>query len=907
MKNYLKKQFNKLINCSFVFLLFLILFSVSVFSIKLNTCSITGEYYVDTNIYQNTSNISNWESFVNPINRSRDYNTFVSPYFSNVNTVVGSYSLNQYSRHTYTCGGVHSSSESTIYVYFSSSVISKEYYYGVGFATYSGYEGFPSSGTILFQINKTLLYSNLSQTFATNIKDELCAYDPPYNYSYVNIQGVVFTKLSYSPSPFIVNDNYLYIGSDDGNLYQLDVTNISNNISRFKTNNTINATPIYFNEYIYVVSNDKYVYQLNATNISRQIANFTFNQSIKSTLIADNNYLYVFTTKNILFKLNSSNINQVIQNVSYPEPPLYDPTIGMSENFTVQSPSLYRNFIYVTKGGYLYKFNTTNILNYEYVYYNITNSGYVPYGGYYATQRKLYNPVISNENIYVSTSTYPLANAGFLLQINSSNISKLLNYYSAIPTYPLDTFTDITIINGVGYVSSSTNCATIFGCASPKTFQFLVDNISNYIGQVNSSATTNSLILVYDNQTFINANSGYQLGIKVTNAFDNYYYPYQICPATNLVTLIYPIDKEVVNTNIISFVTYINSSVGVNSSPNRTIQIEFLRANNYNDGFGFRNLTYCYQESATILNQSGKDGICELNYNGSYSFSNGYNDGDFNTNIVAGGTYDVTYIKPKNSISATWFFKVSAGSPSTTIYYLSIPTDCWTYSTTNLTLRTQNVAQAQCYNGTAYKTIFDAGFSLYKWEEAINWTLSSNRIDFVSGNATQMNEKNTYSINTTISYFPFCWYVGLNDSINWHYSEVACFSQILGNCFDHIKNQDETDVDYNGICGYCKNLTFYSDDTPFQVLKESDLYTYPFNQSQCSQGNAVVGSYTFLILLITLGLFIVGGLVLFFFGIPILIFAITGSFKFSWWKLLFGGKKKQKEKEQDSSNDTYSN
>ena len=149
MKEYSKKQSKHLKICSLF--LFLFLTCISVFSIQLNNCSINGQYYVDTYTYENITNTYNWESFVNPINRSKDYSNLVSPYFSNINNVLGNFNI----RHRLErFSPVFCYNDVTFYDFtFSSSAVSKEYYYVVG-----------NSGrqTRLIQINKTLLYSNSS-------------------------------------------------------------------------------------------------------------------------------------------------------------------------------------------------------------------------------------------------------------------------------------------------------------------------------------------------------------------------------------------------------------------------------------------------------------------------------------------------------------------------------------------------------------------------------------------------------------------------------------------------------------------------------------------------------------------------------------------------------------------------
>jgi hypothetical protein len=106
----------------------------------------------------------------------------------------------------------------------------------------------------------------------------------------------------------------------------------------------------------------------------------------------------------------------------------------------------------------------------------------------------------------------------------------------------------------------------------------------------------------------------------------------------------------------------------------------------------------------------------------------------------------------------------------------------------------------------------------------------------------------------------------------------------LGSCFDNIKNQDETDKDYGGICGRCGNYTFYSDDTAFQILDQANLIdrSKPFNQSLCETGKANLGAINFFLVLIVIGIFIFGFLIIFLL-VPFVIFVVSGKYKFFLW------------------------
>jgi hypothetical protein len=110
---------------------------------------------------------------------------------------------------------------------------------------------------------------------------------------------------------------------------------------------------------------------------------------------------------------------------------------------------------------------------------------------------------------------------------------------------------------------------------------------------------------------------------------------------------------------------------------------------------------YCYQESATVSNQTSIDGSCNLSYSGSW------------------GTYAkyiaMTYTLPTGALSdSLWQVKIS-GEP---IQNLSIPASCWDYALliNSLELRLSSdsyfpapttYASAECYNGTDWNILLE--------------------------------------------------------------------------------------------------------------------------------------------------------------------------------------------------------
>lgn len=146
------------------------------------------------------------------------------------------------------------------------------------------------------------------------------------------------------------------------------------------------------------------------------------------------------------------------------------------------------------------------------------------------------------------------------------------------------------------------------------------------------------------------------------------------------------------------------------------------------------NADSCYQESANVLNQTGIDGNCDLNYTGSYRFtgtfvpSSNIIDGNWNTYAtgpVAPANVYVNYSIPKYYLNTSkWMGRSQYG-------YFSYSFDYNCLAQSNLQLRIEFVSNSpllvryECYNGASWSTIFQntgtqAG-NIY--EEAMNWDI----------------------------------------------------------------------------------------------------------------------------------------------------------------------------------------
>jgi len=113
----------------------------------------------------------------------------------------------------------------------------------------------------------------------------------------------------------------------------------------------------------------------------------------------------------------------------------------------------------------------------------------------------------------------------------------------------------------------------------------------------------------------------------------------------------------------------------------------------------FASASPCYQESATIPNQTGIDGNCKLNYTGNYSF---------NQNFMV-----VEYLKPSVSYFGS-SFKIKTGYDWSSTEELAIPLDCWDADSEKLSFKIQSASNdgqggsysnISCYNSIGWEQL----------------------------------------------------------------------------------------------------------------------------------------------------------------------------------------------------------
>ncbi|MBI5046216.1 PQQ-binding-like beta-propeller repeat protein, partial [Candidatus Micrarchaeota archaeon] len=156
------------------------------------------------------------------------------------------------------------------------------------------------------------------------------------------------TNSAVSSSPVVAN-GYVYIGSNDYSVYQLNASNVSQQIANFTTGNMILSSVAVAGDYIYVGSFDNILYQLNASNISQQIANFTTGSSIYSVSAIADGYVYTASEDSKVYQLNASNVSQQITNFT-------------ASSSIESSPAIANGYVYIgDNGGIVHQLNASNV------------------------------------------------------------------------------------------------------------------------------------------------------------------------------------------------------------------------------------------------------------------------------------------------------------------------------------------------------------------------------------------------------------------------------------------------------------------------------------------------------------------------------------------------------------------
>ncbi|MBI2047133.1 PQQ-binding-like beta-propeller repeat protein, partial [Candidatus Pacearchaeota archaeon] len=247
-----------------------------------------------------------------------------------------------------------------------------------------------------------------------------------------------------------VGDNYVYVLNYDTNLYQLNASNVSKLIANFSTGGGLyntQSSPAVFNGSVYVGSTNNMLYQLNATNVSQKIANFSTGEAIYTTPAVANSYVYFGSNDNQVYQLNASNVSQKVANFS-------------TSGAVYSSPAISGGFVYVgSDDKNIYQLNASNVSQ---KVANFSTGGVVRS-----------SPAVSGGFVYVGSDDNQV------YQLNASNVSLLIANFS---TRGAISFSSPALTSRFVYVGSNDS----------KLYQLNASNVSLFIASYSTSGAIES-------------------------------------------------------------------------------------------------------------------------------------------------------------------------------------------------------------------------------------------------------------------------------------------------------------------------------------------------------------------------------------------------------------------------------
>ncbi|MBI2128670.1 PQQ-binding-like beta-propeller repeat protein [Candidatus Woesearchaeota archaeon] len=288
-----------------------------------------------------------------------------------------------------------------------------------------------------------------------------------------NAKIITFSSTSTIQSSPAVANGYVYVGSDDAKLYQLNASNISQQVASFSAAGAIYSSPAVADGYVYILNYNTTIYQLNASNVSQKIASFSTGggfYNTQSSPVVSNGFVYVGSSLGVLYQLNASNVSQKIANFTAGD--------GM---YTV--PAVANGFVYAgSNDAKLYQLNASNVSQ------QIANFSA---GVFYSSA------AVANGFVYVGNDD------GNLYQLNASNVSQKIANYStggAIRSSP-------AVANGYVYVGSNDN----------RTYQLNATNVSLLIASYTANNNIQSSPAVTDSYVFIGSYDDKLYQLNATN------------------------------------------------------------------------------------------------------------------------------------------------------------------------------------------------------------------------------------------------------------------------------------------------------------------------------------------------------------------------------------------------------
>ncbi len=331
----------------------------------------------------------------------------------------------------------------------------------------TGLQVFSSAAIVNGFVYVGSLDSNLYQLNASNITQQIANFTTGGN-------------VASSPA---ISGGFVYVGSVDGKLYQLNASNVSQKIANFSGSAGISSSPAVSEGFVYIGSSgvSGQVYQLNASNVSQKIANFSSGSTGQTTPAVANGFVYVSSSPGGLFQLNASNVSKEIASFS-------------EAAITYSSPAVSGGFVYVgTSNNHVYQLNASNVSQ---KIANFSTGSFV-----------LSSPAVANGFVYVGS------NDNNFYQLNASNISiEFARYTAAGPVSG-----GATVADGYVFVGSDDN----------KVYQLNASNVSKKIQEfatggdvIATPAVSNGVLYIGSSDSKVYAFGTYSLsatgGAQVT-------------------------------------------------------------------------------------------------------------------------------------------------------------------------------------------------------------------------------------------------------------------------------------------------------------------------------------------------------------------------------------------------------
>ena len=302
---------------------------------------------------------------------------------------------------------------------------------------------------------------------------------PGMNYSYFHASDYI----GYS-SPAIAN-GYVYAGSGASIFYQLNASNVSQQIANFTSiAGSTSDTPVIAYGSIYFIWG-QYLYQLNASNISKQITNFTQYAFNTYDPIVANGSVYIGGYNegvNSLYQLNASNISQQIAN----------------STIMAKALAFANGYIYVGGGGVgtygVYQLNASNISQ------QIANFTY-------GTDFFNIPPAVYNGSLYISNAVASPHQA-YMFQLNASNVSEQFANFSLGTQFGA---MSPAIANGYLYIGGGA------GGSNKIVYQLNVSNVSQQIANYTPGGYALTSATIADDSVYIGASDTYMYQLNASN------------------------------------------------------------------------------------------------------------------------------------------------------------------------------------------------------------------------------------------------------------------------------------------------------------------------------------------------------------------------------------------------------